>query len=53
MDVIALSFYAVICGVLGWAAPNLGAPVVRLGIGAVVGVIAASLLPYVKAMLAG
>jgi len=51
MDITALVFYAVVCGVLSWAAPNLGAPMARLGVGAVVGVAAASVLPFLKAIL--
>lgn len=53
MDIIALAFYAVVCGLLGLAGPRLGAAPVRLGIGAAVGIIAATALPYIKAVLAG
>lgn len=48
MDVTALVFYATVCGALGWAGPRLGAPLVRLGIGAAVGLAAATLLPIIK-----
>ncbi len=48
MDPIALVFYAIVCGILGVAAPNLGAPLVRLGIGAVVGIVASIVLPVIK-----
>ena len=51
MDVVNLAFYAIVCGVLGWAGPNLGAPLVRLGIGAGVGVAAAALLPQLKSLV--
>ncbi|MGV6811273.1 MAG: hypothetical protein ACWA47_03430 [Brevirhabdus sp.] len=51
MDPIAIAFYAVICGCLSAVAPNLGGMPVRLTIGAVVGVIAALVLPMVKGML--
>ena len=40
MDVTALTFYAIVCGVLRWAGPRLGQPVVRFGIGALVGIVA-------------
>ena len=53
MDFIALTFYAVICGLLSLAGPRLGAAPMRLGIGAAVGVCAASALPYLKSVLAG
>ncbi|MCK0149963.1 hypothetical protein MWU54_08020 [Marivita sp. S6314] len=53
MDVTALAFYALVCGVLGWAAPRLGVPLVRFGIGALVGIIAASILPVVRAVMGG
>ena len=51
MDVITISFYAAVCGVLGWAGPMLGRPLVRLVIGAVVGVVAASILPTLRGMI--
>lgn len=48
MDVMTLVFYAGICGALGWAGPMLGAPLVRIGIGAAVGIAAATILPVIK-----
>lgn len=51
MDPIALTFYALVCGILGAVAPNLGGAVTRLAIGAVVGVFAAGLLPVLRKML--
>ena len=53
MDVTALVFYAIICGCLSLAGPRLGAPFLRLGIGAAVGVTAAALLPVIRGMLGG
>ena len=50
MDPITLIFYAIVCGALGLAGPSLGRPVVRLGIGALVGIVAASLLPLLRGM---
>lgn len=51
MDPISLIFYACICGTLGWASPALGHPVIRLIIGAIVGLIAATVLPMIKGAL--
>lgn len=51
MDPVSLVFYAAVCGILGWAGPSLGAAPIRLGIGAVVGVIAVSILPWVHQLL--
>ncbi len=48
---MALVFYGVVCGVLGWAGPRLGAPPVRFGIGVVVGIVAATLVPVLRGML--
>ncbi|WP_421701931.1 hypothetical protein [Aliiroseovarius sp.] len=51
MDPVALGFYAVICGLLSLAAPSLGRPFLRLGIGALVGIIAAAVLPMLKSAM--
>ena len=51
MDITALGFYAVVCGVLSFAAPKLGKPLLRFGIGAAVGIVAAALLPMLKGMM--
>ena len=51
MDIVALAFYGIVCGLLGLAGPRLGAPVLRLGIGAAVGVVAASVLPLIRSVL--
>lgn len=48
MDIITVSYYAVVCGLLGWAGPKLGRPVIRLLIGAIVGIGAATILPTVR-----
>lgn len=53
MDVTALIFYALVCGALGWAGPRLGTPMMRFGLGAVVGIVAAAILPFLKALLDG
>lgn len=51
MDITVLSFYAVVCGVLSIVAPSLGTTLVRFAIGAGVGVVAALLLPSVRALI--
>ncbi len=51
MDPVSLVFYACVCGVLGLAGPKLGAAPVRLGIGALVGIVAVTALPHVKTVL--
>lgn len=47
----ALAFYACVCALLSLAGPRLGAPLMRLGIGAAVGIAAAALLPILKVAL--
>jgi len=51
MDPIAIAFYALVCGALGALAPRLPRLPVRLAIGAAVGVVAASVLPLLKALM--
>lgn len=51
MDLTALLFYALVCGLLSWAGPRLGAPFVRFGIGAMVGIVAAAVLPSLRALV--
>jgi len=48
MDMFNLAFYAIVCGILGAAAPLLGRISVRLGVGMIVGIAAAGALPAVK-----
>jgi hypothetical protein len=50
-DQIALLFYAVVCGALAAFAPSIGGRALRAVTGAVVGIVAASVLPFVKAAL--
>ncbi len=51
MDPISLAFYAIVCGLLSLFAPNLGGAMPRLALGAGVGVVAATVLPILKAMM--
>lgn len=48
MDVTALVFYAIVCGLLSLASPRLGRPGPRVAIGALVGIAAAALLPVLR-----
>lgn len=51
MDPISIAFYALICGLLGLVAPNIKGAVPRVAIGAAVGVVAALILPALRAVL--
>ncbi|MBT8456729.1 MAG: hypothetical protein HKO95_13875 [Rhodobacteraceae bacterium] len=51
MDPFALVFYAIVCGLLSLAGPRLGAPMIRLGIGAMVGIVAAIAMPAARVTL--
>ncbi|NNE81875.1 MAG: hypothetical protein HKN18_16525 [Silicimonas sp.] len=53
MEPISLAFYAAVCGLLSLVAPNLGGMVPRLAVGAVVGIVAASVLPFIRGMMMG
>mgnify|MGYP000218152339 CR=1 FL=1 len=51
MDPVSLGFYAVVCGLLGWAGPWLGRAWMRLAVGALVGIVAVALLPWLRVLL--
>ncbi|KMK68707.1 hypothetical protein [Puniceibacterium sp. IMCC21224] len=51
MDPIALVFYALVCGGLGWAGPRLGRAPVRFAIGVIVGIFAVTVLPLLRQMI--
>lgn len=53
MDPITLIFYAVVCGSLSAIAPRFPGMPIRIGIGAAVGILAASLLPLIKDLMNG
>ncbi|SMY09013.1 hypothetical protein [Flavimaricola marinus] len=53
MDAINLAYYAVVCALLSAGAPYLERRLVRLLVGAIVGLAAASLLPQLKSLFAG
>lgn len=48
MDIVALAFYALVCGALSIAAPQFGSPSKRMAVGAVVGIVAAAVLPIIR-----
>ncbi|WP_422370303.1 hypothetical protein [Hoeflea sp.] len=50
-DLTAIAWYAVICGVLSALAPSFGGRPVRLAIGGLVGIAAATALPMVRGIL--
>ncbi|MBO9465720.1 hypothetical protein TRP8649_04147 [Pelagimonas phthalicica] len=51
MDPVSLGFYASVCGLLGLAGPKLGGAPIRLGVGALVGIVAVTILPHIKTFL--
>lgn len=50
-DATAIIWYAAICGILSALAPSLGGQITRMGIGAVVGILAATALPFARGMM--
>ncbi len=48
MDPVTLGYYAAVCAALTAAGPRLGRLVLRLAIGAGVGLVAAALLPLLR-----
>ncbi|MDD9717844.1 MULTISPECIES: hypothetical protein [Dinoroseobacter] len=48
MDPVSLAFYALVCAVLSLFAPRLGGRAARLVVGALVGVLAAAVLPLLR-----
>jgi len=50
IDATAIVWYAAICGVLSALAPSFGGRLVRVLIGGVVGIIAATVLPMFRGL---
>jgi hypothetical protein len=50
IDATAVAWYAIICGALSALAPSFGGRLVRMLIGGVVGIIAATVLPMLRGM---
>jgi hypothetical protein len=53
MDMLAATFYALICGGLAAAAPSLPSFVGRIVVGALTGVVASVVLPFLRTLVAG
>ena len=51
IDPAAIAWYAAICGALSAFAPTVGGRGLRIAVGAVVGVLAATLLPALRSAL--
>ncbi len=51
MDPITVAFYAIICGLLSAFAPPGWAKLARFAMGAVVGIVAASTLPFLQGLM--
>jgi len=51
IDATAIAWYAVICGMLSAFAPSFGGRAVRIVIGGVVGIVAATVLPMVRNLM--
>lgn len=51
MDPVTLGYYAMICGLLGLAAPRWRVPGMRFAIGVVVGLVAAGALPGLRGLV--
>jgi hypothetical protein len=50
-DATVIAWYAVICGVLSAFAPSFGGRIVRIVIGGIVGIVAATMLPMVRSLM--
>lgn len=51
MDPVTIVYYALVCGTLSAVAPSVPRLPIRLAIGALVGLVAASVLPQIKEAL--
>ena len=51
MDITAMTFYALVCGCLGVLAPRLDRVWLRFTVAALVGIVAAALLPLLRGTL--
>ena len=51
MDPVTMTYYATICALLGLGAGRLSSALIRILLGVTVGLIAAALLPYLRANL--
>ena len=51
MDPVTITYYALVCAVLSLFAPRLGGSIPRLFVGALVGMLAAGVLPQLRGVL--
>lgn len=51
MDPVTMSYYASVCAALGYGAGGIRSKVLRIGLGVAVGLVAAALLPSIRAGL--
>lgn len=51
MDILPLLFYGLICGLLAYFSPVFGGRITRFGVGVLVGLVAAGILPLVRSFL--
>jgi hypothetical protein len=50
MDPVNLAFYGLVCGTLAAFSPSLGSRATRAAVGVIVGLIASTLLPFLKSL---
>jgi hypothetical protein len=51
MDIFALTFYGIVCGLLAYTSPIMKNKLVRLGIGMGIGLLAATALPWIRNLM--
>lgn len=51
MDPVTMSYYAAVCAALGYGAGGIRSKALRIGLGVAVGLVAAALLPSIRAGL--
>ena len=51
IDMTAIAWYAAICGALAALAPTLGGASRRIIVGAIIGILAATVLPWFRSMM--
>ena len=51
MDLVVMTYYASICGVLGLASPQVRHPAARFVVGVAIGAVAARLAPVFRALV--
>ena len=49
MDIFTFAFYGIVCGVLAYASPIMNNKMIRLAVGVCTGLLAAAVLPLIRA----